>query len=98
MKKTLLFGEPMALLLADTPGALEGVEHFTSAQLSAPDLRAGAALVIAALAADGISEIDDIEYIQRGYEDFEGKLSALGAVIAKVDSERELQKFKLKIG
>lgn len=77
---------------------IEGVEKFTSAQLSAPDLRAGAALVIAALAADGISQIDDIEYIQRGYEDFEGKLSTLGAIIAKVDSERELQKFKLKIG
>ena len=77
---------------------IEGVEKFTSAQLSAPDLRAGAALVIAALAADGISQIDDIEYIQRGYEDFEGKLSALGAIISKVDSERELQKFKLKIG
>ena len=77
---------------------IEGVEKFTSAQLSAPDLRAGAALVIAALAADGISQIDDIAYIQRGYEDFEGKLSALGAIIAKVDSERELQKFKLKIG
>lgn len=77
---------------------IEGVEKFTSAQLSAPDLRAGAALVIAALAADGISQINDIEYIQRGYEDFEGKLSALGAIIAKVDSERELQKFKLKIG
>ena len=77
---------------------IEGVEKFTSAQLSAPDLRAGAALVIAALAADGISQIDDIEYIQRRYEDFEGKLSALGAIIAKVDSERELQKFKLKIG
>lgn len=77
---------------------IEGVEKFTSAQLSAPDLRAGAALVIAALAADGISQIDDIEYIQRGYEGFEGKLSALGAIIAKVDSERELQKFKLKIG
>lgn len=77
---------------------IEGVEKFTSAQLSAPDLRAGAALVIAALAADGISQIDDIGYIQRGYEDFEGKLSALGAIIAKVDSERELQKFKLKIG
>lgn len=77
---------------------IEGVEKFTSAQLSAPDLRAGAALVIAALAADGISQIDDIEYIQRGYEDFEGKLSALGAIIVKVDSERELQKFKLKIG
>ena len=70
----------------------------SGADICAPDLRAGAALVIAALAADGISQIDDIEYIQRGYEDFEGKLSALGAIIAKVDSERELQKFKLKIG
>ncbi|MGN0318767.1 MAG: UDP-N-acetylglucosamine 1-carboxyvinyltransferase [Lachnospira sp.] len=77
---------------------IEGVERFTGAQLSAPDLRAGAALVIAALAADGISQIEDIEYIQRGYEDFEGKLQSLGAVIAKVDSDRELQKFKLKIG
>jgi UDP-N-acetylglucosamine 1-carboxyvinyltransferase len=61
-------------------------------------LRAGAALVIAALAAEGISEIDDIEYIQRGYEDFEGKLASLGAVIERVDTEREAQKAKLKIG
>lgn len=61
-------------------------------------LRAGAALVIAALAADGISEIDDIEYIQRGYEDFEGKITNLGGIIKRVDSERELQKFRLKIG
>ncbi len=76
---------------------IEGVEVLTGAPLSAPDLRAGAALVIAALAADGISEIEDIEYIQRGYEDFEGKLRSLGAVIEKVDSEREAQKFKLKI-
>lgn len=56
---------------------IEGVEKFTSAQLSAPDLRAGAALVIAALAADGISQIDDIEYIQRGYEDFEDRKSVV---------------------
>ena len=53
---------------------IEGVSGFTGAQLAAPDLRAGAALVLAALAAEGISEIEDIEYIQRGYEDFEGKL------------------------
>ena len=77
---------------------IEGVKSFCGVQLSAPDLRAGAALVIAALAADGISEIEDIEYIQRGYEDFEGKLANLGAVIKRVDSDRELQKFKLKIG
>jgi UDP-N-acetylglucosamine 1-carboxyvinyltransferase len=66
--------------------------------MSAPDLRAGAALVIAALSADGISEIEDIEYIQRGYEDFEGKLRGLGAMIERVDSEREALKARLKIG
>lgn len=77
---------------------IEGVEKLTGTQLSAPDLRAGAALVIAALAAEGISEIDDIVYIQRGYEDFEGKLRKLGAVMERVDSEREAQRFKLKIG
>lgn len=77
---------------------IEGVDKFTGAQLAAPDLRAGAALVLAALAAEGISEIEDIEYIQRGYEDFEGKLRALGAIIERVDSEKEAQKFKLKIG
>ena len=77
---------------------IEGVSGFTGAQLAAPDLRAGAALVLAALAADGISEIEDIEYIQRGYEDFEGKLRSLGALIERVDSERDVQKFKLKIG
>ena len=77
---------------------IEGVNSFCGVQLNAPDLRAGAALVIAALAADGISEIDDIEYIQRGYEDFEGKITNLGGIIKRVDSERELQKFRLKIG
>ena len=77
---------------------IEGVEKFTGTQLSAPDLRAGAALVIAALAAEGISEIDDIAYVQRGYEDFEGKMRKLGAVMERVDSEREAQKFKLKSG
>ena len=46
----------------------------------------------------GFSEIEDIEYIQRGYEDFDEKLRGLGACIEKVDSDRELQKFKLKIG
>ena len=76
---------------------IEGVDHITGVEMSAPDLRAGAALVIAALAAEGVSQIDDIEYIQRGYEDFEGKLAMLGAVIEKVDSEREAQKAKLKI-
>ncbi len=76
---------------------IEGVDKFTGTQLSAPDLRAGAALVVAALAAEGISQIDDIVYIQRGYEQFEVKLRKLGAVIERVDSEYEAQKFKLKM-
>lgn len=76
---------------------IDGVERLTGAQLNAPDLRAGAALVLAGLAAQGYTVIDGIGYIQRGYEHFEEKLQNLGAVIEKVDSEKEVQKFKLKI-
>ncbi len=77
---------------------IEGVEKFSAARVSAPDLRAGAALVIAGLAADGITIVDDIVYIQRGYERFEEKLRSLGAMIEKVSTEREIQKFRLKVG
>lgn len=77
---------------------IEGVERFSGARVSAPDLRAGAALCIAGLAADGITIVDDIVYIQRGYERFEEKLRSLGGVIEKVTSEKEIQKFKLKVG
>ena len=77
---------------------ISGVSKYTGASISAPDLRAGAALVIAGLAADGITTVDDIKYIERGYEDFHLKLHALGAQIDKVTTERELQKFKLKVG
>ena len=77
---------------------ITGVGKYTGANLVAPDLRAGAALVIAALAAEGFSTVEDIKYIERGYEDFHLKLQALGASIERVESDRELQKFKLKIG
>lgn len=77
---------------------INGVEKYTGAGIVAPDLRAGAALVLAGLAAEGITTVDDIKYIERGYEDFHIKLQSLGAVIERVDSERELQKFKLKTG
>ena len=80
------------------PAIIDGVEGFTGARVSAPDLRAGAALVIAGLAAEGITVVDDIVYIQRGYEDFEVKLAGLGAEIEKVSSEKEIQKFKLRVG
>ena len=77
---------------------IDGVEGFTGARVSAPDLRAGAALVIAGLAAEGITVVDDIVYIQRGYEDFEVKLAGLGAEIERVSSEKEIQKFRLRVG
>ena len=76
---------------------ITGVEKFTGARVSAPDLRAGAALVIAGLAAEGITIVDDIYYIERGYEHFEEKLASLGAMIEKVSSEQEIQKFTLKV-
>ena len=77
---------------------IEGVTEFSGARVSAPDLRAGAALCIAGLAADGITIVDDIVYIQRGYERFEEKLRGIGGIIEKVDSEKAIQKFKLKVG
>ena len=76
---------------------VSGVDRLLGANVNAPDLRAGAALVIAALAADGISTISDIKYIQRGYEHFEEKLESLGAKIALVDTERAAQKFIFKV-
>ena len=75
---------------------VEGVDKYTGAVVSAPDLRAGAALVIAALTAEGYSTVEDIKYIERGYEDFDQKLRELGAHIEKVDSDYDVQKFKLK--
>lgn len=77
---------------------IDGVERYTGARVSSPDLRAGAALVIAGLAADGITIVDDIHYIERGYERFDEKLRSLGAEMEKVGDEREIQKFRLRVG
>lgn len=77
---------------------INGVQKYTGASISAPDLRAGAALVTAALAAEGYTIVDDIKYIQRGYEDFHLKLQALGAQIELVEDQHDFQKFKLKTG
>lgn len=76
---------------------ITGVPKYTGARVNAPDLRAGAALVIAGLAADGITVVDDIYYVERGYEALEEKLTSLGAKIEKVDNEKDLQKFVLKV-
>lgn len=79
---------------------ITGVEGFSGAMVSAPDLRAGAALVIAALVAEGFSTVEQIQYIERGYENFEEKIRGLGGQIEKVDDddEKAIQKFKLKVG
>ncbi|MEH2957192.1 UDP-N-acetylglucosamine 1-carboxyvinyltransferase [Candidatus Merdisoma sp. JLR.KK006] len=77
---------------------IDGVAQYTGAQISSPDLRAGAALVLAGLAADGITIVEDVHFIERGYECFEEKLKSLGAMIEKVREEKEIQKFRLKVG
>ena len=77
---------------------IDGVEKYTGAGITAPDLRAGAALVLAGLAAEGFTTVDDIKYIERGYEDFDEKLRGIGAMIEKVNTEKEMQKFKFKVG
>lgn len=64
---------------------IEGPASLTGAQVNAIDLRAGAAVVIAGLAAEGKTEVSNVKYIDRGYEDFVGKLQRLGADIFRVD-------------
>ena len=62
---------------------IRGVEQLSAAPVRAMDIRAGAAMAIAALTADGVSEIADIDHVDRGYEDFEAKLTGLGAEIRR---------------
>ncbi len=77
---------------------IDGVSGYTGARISAPDLRAGAALVLAGLSAEGITIIDDIAYIERGYEDFDIKLKSLGALMERAVTDKEIQKFRFKVG
>lgn len=82
----------------DKTAVVEGVDHLTGAPIQACDLRAGAALVIAALAAKGESEISCVQYIERGYEDIVGKLRALGANIRVVEEPGENEELEAHIG
>ena len=71
---------------------IEGVEQLTGAPVNACDLRAGAAMVIAGLAAQGVTEVDSIYHIERGYEGLVEKLAAVGADIRTITvSEEEIQ-------
>ena len=65
---------------------VRGVDRLSSAPVRALDLRAGAALILAALGADGVTEIADIGHVDRGYEDIDSKLSALGAEVSRQGS------------
>ena len=66
---------------------IRGVERLSAAPVRALDIRAGAAMVIAALSADGVTEVEDMYHVDRGYQDFEAKMTALGAMVRR---EREL--------
>ena len=72
------------ILVEGKVAVIEGVNRLYGVKTEAPDLRGGAGLVTAALAAEGISEISNIHYIDRGYEDIESVLSSLGADIKRV--------------
>lgn len=78
---------------------ITGVERLTGAIVSSPDLRGGAALVMAGLMAEGFTIVENVEYIERGYENFELKMQKLGANLAKIDSTdtKAIRKFKLKV-
>jgi UDP-N-acetylglucosamine 1-carboxyvinyltransferase len=66
---------------------IRGVERLSGAPVTATDLRAGAGLVLAGLVAEGVTEVYDIQYIDRGYENFESKLASLGANIRRAPSD-----------
>ena len=76
---------------------INGIKKYSGARVNAPDLRAGAALVIAGLAAEGITIVDDIHFIQRGYEKLDEKFRGIGGQIKLVNDEKELQKFILRV-
>jgi UDP-N-acetylglucosamine 1-carboxyvinyltransferase len=72
---------------------INGVKGFVGTDVTAPDLRAGAALVIAGLCAKGYTSVSDIKYVLRGYEDFDVKMQKLGAQIVTVSDEKEAEEF-----
>ena len=95
----LALSEGTSISVEGNAAFVTGVEGFTGARVSAPDLRAGAALVMAGLVAEGYTYVDDIQYIERGYENFAEKIRGLGGHMEKIDAEdeRAVRKFKMKV-
>ena len=82
------------ITVEDRVATILGQEKLQGATLHALDLRAGAALVLAGLAAEGVTVLEDIGYIRRGYEFFEKKLMNLGAKIILAKTEEEVEAFR----
>ena len=74
--------------LDDHHAIVRGVDHLEGAPVSSTDLRAGAALVLAGIVADGETSVHHLEHIDRGYEDYVGKLRALGADVVRAETEQ----------
>ena len=81
--------------IEDRVAIIEGVERLSGAPVTATDLRAGAALIVAGLSAEGITEISNVDHIDRGYEDIERKLVDLGADIERIDENGKSRRLKL---
>jgi UDP-N-acetylglucosamine 1-carboxyvinyltransferase len=73
------------VIIEQSTAVIKGVDRLTGASVTAPDLRGGAALVLCAMVAEGNTVIDGVELIDRGYEEFERKLSGLGARITRME-------------
>lgn len=86
-----------AIKVEGNTAIISGGSRLTGAQVAAPDLRAGAALVIGGLISEGFTYVDDIKYIERGYEDFEEKLRGLGADIIKAECEKDIRRFEFSV-
>ena len=87
-----------AMRVEGNTAIIEGIQRYSGGIVTAPDLRAGAALVVAGLCADGVTVVNDIQYVERGYEDFPEKLRALGGQVEVVETDKDLQNFKLRVG
>ena len=77
------------ITLTDSTAIIRGVPYLSGAEVQAPDLRAGAALVLAGLVARGRTEVTNVQLVDRGYENFVGKLRSLGAQIARQEARDE---------
>lgn len=83
-----------ATIIVDSQNAtVVGVERLVGAVVEATDLRAGAALVVAGLAAEGVTEIRNVEYIKRGYDSIVEKLRGIGAEIREISAEDSMSQI-----